>query len=125
MEASIITVTLRPVTISRLLWMLSLGMATFGMKLYGTTAMQVQRAVSTPPYSNVDYLLFYTKSDPTFNPKILRTFDDDFRWMKNGERLDWLGVNPQWGNVRICAMTFMSSIIRLADLARSECKRNT
>ena len=28
--------------------------------------------------SNVDYLLFYTKSDkPTFNPKILRTFDDE------------------------------------------------
>ena len=43
--------------------------------------------------SNVDYLLFYTKGDrPTFNPKILRTFDDEdvrrkFPKMdENGER---------------------------------------
>ncbi len=43
--------------------------------------------------SNVDYLLFYTKSDkPTFNPKILRTFDDEDARRKfpkvdeNGER---------------------------------------
>ena len=43
--------------------------------------------------SNVDYLLFYTKSDrPTFNPKILRTFDDEDvrrkfpRVDENGER---------------------------------------
>ena len=43
--------------------------------------------------SNVDYLLFYTKGDrPTFNPKILRTFDDEDvrrkfpRVDENGER---------------------------------------